>query len=270
MKITAILNTHDVPETTLDTIDSVRRYMTEDILVVVDGHAWQTYAGINLPTYKLKGFNHNWYKSPYRNIILGLYTAASNWPNADWFCYMEYDCLVGSSLFKKDLEAAAKEGIWCVGNVYRGGQTVDLRLLEKIVGGKFEEAVYLLGACVFYHKDFIKLLLEKEFLQRFLFYTNPFQRGFFPYYDAWDLTEHALPTIVRHFGGKVKQFATYNQMTGVWGGNYRRYPIRLRPELTYEEQHFLQASIMHPLKTADHPIRKYHRAKRNMRGKTNE
>jgi hypothetical protein len=263
MKITAILNTHGVPDITLDTVDSIRCHMTDRILVVVDGAAWDTFTGIDLPAYKLKGFNHNWYKSPYRNIFLGLLTAATHWSDSDWFCYIEYDCLVGSSLFKKDLEEAEKNGVWCVGNDYRDKQTVDLSLLERIVQGKFEEVVYLLGACIFYHKDFMKVALEKEFFQRFLFYTNNFQKGFFPFYDAWDLTEHAMPTIVKHFGGKIKQLATYNQMTGMWAGNYRRYPIRFRPELTYEEQHFLQASIMHPVKTLDHPIRKYHRAKRS-------
>lgn len=265
MKITAILNTHGVPDVTLDTVDSIRHYMTDRILVVVDGVAWDTFTGINLPAYKLRGFNHNWYKSPYRNIFLGLLTAATHWQDTDWFCYIEYDCLIGSSAFKKDLEEAERDNIWCIGNDYRDKQTVNLTFLEKIAQGKFEEVVYLLGACIFYHKDFIKIALEKEFFQRFLFYTNPFQKGFFPLYDAWDLTEHALPTIVKHFGGKIRQFATYNQMTGMWAGNYRRYPIRFRPELTYEEQHFLQASIMHPLKSLDHPIRKYHRAKRNMR-----
>lgn len=262
MKITAILNTHGVPQITLDTLESIRHYMTDQILVVIDGVAWNTYTAIDLPAYKLKGFNHNWYKSPYRNIMLGLWTAANHWTDSDWFCYIEYDCLVGSSGFKKDLEEAAAQGIWCLGNDYRAQQTVNLSLLEKVVQGNFEEIVYLLGACIFYHKDFIKLMLEKEMFQRFLFYTNPFQRGFFPFYDAWDLTEHALPTMVKHFGGKIKQFAAYNQNTGMWGGNYRKYPVRFRPELTYEEQYFLQASIMHPIKNVDDPIRKYHRAKR--------
>lgn len=264
MKITAILNTHGVPEITLDTVDSIRHYMTERILVVVDGVAWDQYTDLNLPAYKLKGFNHNWYKSPYRNIFLGLLVAANQWlDETDWFCYLEYDCLVGSSAFKKDLLEAEKEKIWCLGNDYRGKQTVDLSLLEKIVQGKFEEVVYLLGACIFYHKDFIKLCIEKEIFQRFLFYTNSFQKGFFPFYDAWCLAEHALPTIVKHLGGKIKQFAAYNQGTGVWGGNYRRYPMRFRPELEYNPDLFLQGAILHPIKRMDDPIRLYHKAKRN-------
>ncbi len=263
MKITAILNTHGVPEITLDTLDSIRHYMTDRVLVVIDGVAWNTYQAINLPAYKLKGFNHNWPKSPYRNIFMGLWAAANQWTDSDWYCYIEYDCLLGSSAFKKDLIEAEQEKVWCLGNDFRDKQTVNLSLLEKIVQGKFEEKVYLLGACIFYHKDFIKMALEKELFQRFLFYTNNFQKGFFPFYDAWDLTEHALPTIVKHYGGKIKQFASYSQDTGQWSGNFRKYPVRFRPELSYEDHHFLQASIMHPIKNVNDPIRKFHRAKRN-------
>ena len=263
MKIATLLNVHSNPELVLDTLDSIRHYMTEDILVIIDGAYWNQWAGVDLPAYKLKGFNHNWYKSPYRNIVLGLLTLGDHWINkADWFCYIEYDCLVGSSNFKKDLIEAEQQGYWCAGNDYRQKQTVNLSILEKIVQGKFEEIVYLLGACIFYHKDFIKLALEKELFQRFLFYTNPFQRGFFPFYDAWDMTEHALPTMVKHFGGKIKQFASYNQNTGMWGGNYRKFPIRFRPEIEYNPDLFLQGAIIHPIKTFADPIRSFHRAKR--------
>ena len=266
MKITAILNTHGAVDVTLDTLESIRHYMTEDILVIVDGVAWDAYEDLTMPAYKLKGFNHGWHKSPYRNIFLGLLTAAQHWVDtADWFCYIEYDCIVGSSFFKKELQQAEKAGEWCVGTDFRRNQTVDLRLLEKIVGGSFKEIVYLLGACIFYHRDFMKIALEKELFQRFLFYTNPFQKGFFPFYDAWDLTEHALPTIVKHFGGGIKQLSAYNQKLGMWSGNYRKYPIRFRPEIEYNPELFLQASILHPSKNIDDPVRVYHRDKRNHR-----
>ena len=72
---------------------------------------------------------------------------------------------------------------------------------------------------------------------------------------------------MKHYGGQIRQLATYSQDTMMWSGNYRKYPIRFRPELTYEDQHFLQASIMHPIKNVDDPIRKYHRSKRNVRRK---
>jgi hypothetical protein len=176
---------------------------------------------------------------------------------------MEYDCLLGSSAFKKDLQKAEEEGYWCLGNDFRRNEAQNLVLLEKIVRGKFEEIVYLLGACIFYHKDFLKKAMEEDFFERFLFYTNDFKRGFFPFYTAWDLTEHALPTIVSYFGGKIKQLASYNQANNMWVGNFRRYPIRYRPEIEYNPDLFLQASILHPLKKISSPVRIYHREKRN-------
>jgi hypothetical protein len=271
MKITTILSTHGIPEITADTLDSIRCYMTDEVMLLIDGFGYDKFDNVALPAYKLKGFNHGFWKSPYRNIVLGLYAASQQFKDSDWYCYMEYDCLVGSSIFKKDLEEAEKEGIWLLGNDLRFNQEkekgVDLRMLEKIVGGQVEEIIYFLGACLFYHKDFIKVALEKEFFQRFLYYTNDFRKDFFPFYTAWDLTEHALPTVVKHFGGKVKQLACYNKNVGKWTGNYRRYPIRFRPELPYEEEYFLQSSIMHPIKELDHPIRKYHRAKRSAKRK---
>ncbi len=263
MKITAILNTHGVPNETLDTIDSIRHYMTDRIMVVVDGVAWNQYEELAIPAYKLKGFNHNWHRSPYRNIVLGLLTAGQKWiADTDWFCYLEYDVLVTSSAYKSDLKELEKNGVWLAGNDYRTNQNVNLRYLETIAKEKFGEKVYMLGACLFYHRDFIKVLLENEILERFLYYTNGFQQGFFPYFEAWDLTEHALPTMVKHFGGGIHQFAVYNKELCIWAGNHTRYPIRFRPELTLSEDYFLHASIMHPIKSFDNPLRLFHRSKR--------
>jgi hypothetical protein len=260
MKITAILSTHGLPEITMDTLDSIRHYMTDEVLLLVDGVGWDKFENLEVPAYKLKGFNHGWYKSPYRNIVLGLYAASQF--KSDWYCYIEYDCLVGSSAFKKDLEEAEKAGDWLVGCDLRRNQTVDLSFLELIVGEKFEEKIYFLGACLFYHRKFIEKAIEKRFFEKFLQYTNDFRRDFFPNFGEWDLTEFALPTVVKHYGGGVKELSAYNQKLAVWGGNYRRYPIRFRPELPYEKDYFLQASIMHPIKDVGHPIRKYHKTKR--------
>ncbi len=269
MKITTILSTHGIPEITLDTLESIRYYMTDRVLLLVDGVGYDKYDNIPVQAYKLKGFNHGFWKSPYRNIVLGLYSAVQNFKDSDWFCYMEYDCLVGSSAFKKDLEQAEKEGVWLLGNDLRRHQElekgVNLSLLEKVVGGKFNEIIYFLGACLFYHKDFMLKALEEEFFQRFLYYTNDFRRDFFPMYTAWDVTEHALPTVVQHYGGKVKQFAVYNKNIGAWSGNYRKYPIRFRPEIEYNPDLFLQGSIIHPCKDFNSPVRKYHRAKRSLK-----
>jgi hypothetical protein len=263
MKITAILNAASAP-ITLDTLDSIRYYMTDQVMVLIDGFAWHSFDKVELPAHKLKGLNHGWFKSPYRNIILSLLTAYRNFPTTDWYCYLEHDCLISSSNFKKDLIEAEKNNVWCLGSDFRRNQEekVNLSYLEKIIKDKLKENTYLLGACIFYHRNFIKLAVETEFFDKFLFYTNEFKNGFFPFYSAWDLTEHVLPTMVVYYGGEISQLSVYNEAAHLWAGNYRRYPIRYRPDIEYDTELFLQASIIHPLKTLNHPIRDFYRSKR--------
>ncbi len=262
MEIAALINTHGNPEVTIDTIESVKAYATDKIVLLVDGAAWDQYEslpGIQVPM--LKGFYHNYYKAPYRNVALGLMLMVKHYPAADWYCYLEYDCLIGSSVFKKDLLQAEKDNIWCLGADYRDKQKVSLPLIEAMLKTKFEESFYLLGAVMFLHKKFIQKAIELDFFSRFLTYTNEFKNGFMPGYTAWDATEHMLPTLAKHWGGGVGQLSKWSQKVGMWSGNYRRYPIRWQPGLT-EEDECVQASIMHPVKDMDHPIRAYHRKKR--------
>ena len=95
MNLIAILSVHNNKDLVLDTLDSIRRYMTKDILLLVDGAYWHEWEDLDIPVYKLKGFNHAWPEFLLWNIFLGLMMAGLQW-NADWFCYIEYDCLVGS------------------------------------------------------------------------------------------------------------------------------------------------------------------------------
>jgi hypothetical protein len=269
MEITCIVHTHGEPNLTMDTIDSVRTYMTDQVLLLVDGAGWHNFNPQIHNVNMLKGLYHGYPRAPYRNIILGLLAATQNWPNSDWYCYLEYDCLIGSSIFKKDLDLANKSNIWLLGNDFREKEErkVQLTWLESMLKTKFQEIVYLLGAVLFYNKKFIKKCIEENFFERFLYYTNDFTQGFFPGYHggaAWDLTEHMMPTLAKHWGGKVTQFAKWCQTTRTWiGGNYKRYPIRWKPDLFLVEHEYLQAAIMHPLKSYNHPIREYHREKRN-------
>lgn len=267
MNIAAIVHTHGDPQLTWDTVDSVKHYATDKVLVLVDEAGWDQFDLTNAPANMLKGFYHGYHKAPYRNVILGLFAATQHWPDVDWILYLEFDALIGSSVFKNDLEWATKQNVWLMGNDYRNKQTVQFPLVEMMLKTKFEEVVYLLGAVLFYHKDFIKKCMEENFFERFLYYTNDFKNGFFPGYTgpaAWDLIEHMMPTLAKHWGGNVRQFAKWSQSARTWiEGNYRRYPIRWQPDLFDVEHEFIQASIMHPLKKNDEPIRIYHREKRN-------
>ncbi len=261
MEITAIVNTHGNVKITKDTIDSILHYMTDQVRLVVDEAAWPQFEEEKFECHVLKALYHNFYKAPYKNVILGIATAVQNWPKSNWYCYLEFDCLIGSSKFKKDLKMAEYNNIWCLGNDLRTKQTANLSFAERIVKAKFKEVFYLLGACLFMHNNFMKKALEHDFFSRFLHYTNDFKDSYFPFYTDHDVVEHLLPTLAKHWGGEITQFAKWNDKTGGWHGNYQHYPIRFRPDL-YTEDEFVNAWIMHPLKEYNSEIREYHRRKR--------
>jgi len=266
MKITAIVNTPSQLNVTLDTVESITTYMTDRVLLVIDDVGYDKLDISKLSVDSIKGFRHGCKRSPYRNFALGLLRAYNKWPDSDWFLFTDYDALVGSSAFRDDLTKAQDDNVWMIGNDLRRNQSVKLELVEQILKTKFNEMLYLFGACLFYNKVFVKKLMEENFLENLLSRTNNFQYGFFPGYSAWDVTEHMMPTLANHWGGDVQQFANWkDNWTGFYQvGNYRRYPIRWKPELSKElkTEEYLQASIMHPIKTYDHPIRKFHRNKR--------
>ena len=271
MEITAVLHTHGQPEVTRDTIESVMTFMTDKVLLLIDDAGYDKFDIPALPVFSLRGFYHGFPRSPYRNICLGLLNAFQKWPDSDWYCYIEYDALVGSPTFRKDLEQAERDNVWLIGNDFRRKQEdlkkpIRLVLIETMLKTKFDEIFYLLGAVLFYHKKFVRRLVHSNFLEQFLYMTNCFQQGFFPGYvgpAAWDLIEHLMPTLAKHWGGEVQQFAKWSDKSFSWvGNNYRRYPIRWQPDLTHIEE-AIQATIMHPLKTYDHPIRVFHREKRH-------
>ena len=158
---------------------------------------------------------------------------------------------------------AERTGYTCLGTNHRANK-MDLPFLEMIMKEKIKTTPnYLLGCCVFYRGDFINKL--HEFFERFLYYTNEFKNGFFPDYEdqgGYDFAEHLMPTLAVHHGGKVGGFSRWGDSEQAWiEGYYRKYPIRFRPDLTIEEN-YPEATILHPVKKYDDPIREYHREKR--------
>lgn len=268
MKIATILNAHGNTNLVSDTVDAIRTYSTKDILMVVDGAAWESWGkNVQLPIHKLEGFYHNYPKAPYRNLTYGLNVASQKWPDHDWYCYCEYDVLFTSSAFQADLEKAAEDNVWCIGN--------DLRIanfkfpyLEMILDTEIKDSAYLLGCCVFYSGKFIRHLKTIGFFDKFLQMTNDFEKGYFPDYEqqgGYDFGEHLYPTLAKHYGGQVRQFACYHQVFNEWIGNFKKFPMRWKPEITLEDN-FCEASIIHPVKdTSD--LRWFHHANRTRRKK---
>lgn len=270
MKIAVAMNAHGHADVLIDTIESIKHNLTEDILVVIDGCAWDSWGkDAAFGAAKMKGFNHGWVKGPYRNMTLGLMKAVETWPDADWYVYSEYDVLFSQGeTIRKELEDA--KDCWCLGFNERE-EEYKFPLLEAMLKTEFKCSRYLLGCCVFHNGEFLRMLRDINFFERFLYLTNDFSRDYFPGFDeqkGYDFGEHLYPTLAHHYGGKVKGLSSWQDRPGIWRGNFRQFPVRFKPGLEVEEN-FIEAAVMHPVKDYHHPIRQQRRVirKREANGK---
>lgn len=256
MQVACLLNAHSEIDVVLDTIESIQTYLTKDILRVVDGAS--PLVDAHLPVPKLKGFVHNVPRSPYRNVALGLMNLQTMYPEADWYCYTEYDCLFTSKRILDNLKYAMQNDVWILGNDGHVDE-VKLPLIESLVKGKFDGSYYLLGACQFISKKLMNKLVDIDFFNKLLVMTSSYSDGFFPLYQGYDVSEHMYPTLARHFGGTVGVFATYDYIQKKWHGSHEVFTVRWKPEIDPDTEHFPQVSVIHPLKDYNHPIREHHR-----------
>lgn len=263
MKISVLLNAHNHTELVADTIESIKKYVTNDILMVVDGIAWEDWGlKVNLGVDKLQGFIHNYPKAPYRNLLYGLSEIIKKFPDSDWVCYSEYDVLFLNSLFKEELKNAENNNIWCLGNDLRN-MNIQMPYLNKILNIEIKKYKYLLGCCVFLSKKFINKLLEFDFFNKILTATNHFEKGYFPDYEeqnGYDFGEMLIPTMADYFGGKVSGFAYWHQHLEQWQGNWKKFAMRWKPEIRLDEI-CQETSIIHPIKSKD--LRKFLKSKRD-------
>ena len=263
MRIATVVGAHENSDVFRDTVDSVGYYWGGDILAVVDGLSKDSFESV--PARILTGFPHGKGSMPFRNVALGLMNAWECWGDSvDWYCYLEYDCLVGSNEVFKHLEEASRLGYWICGNDLRL-EPKSLPFLEDAMKRRFVEVRYLLGCCMFYSSVFMRALAEDNFFEKFLKFTN-FRSETINLIDSagkphlvYTLDEFMYPTLAVGYGGKVGEFACWKDSG--WSGNYEYYPMRFRPELGPEDPCW-RACVMHPLKEFDNPVRAYHRAKR--------
>lgn len=260
MEIACVVSGHDDVRCTLDTVESVQTYVTPNVMLFLEETAWPQFRNASCSVPIVKGFRHRVPKSPYRNVALALSTLVETHPDVDWYCYCEYDVLFGSERFKHNLRMAEEKGVWMLGNDGRIDNAA-LPLVQAMLDKPIKSSYYLLGCCLFFHRHFMLKLKEIDFFDRFLMMTSGFEEGTFPLYLGWDVSEHLYPTLCRHFGGNVGVFAHYDE-EGTWHGAYRYFPVRWRPELDPETESFPEASILHPLKSYDHPVRELHRKRR--------
>lgn len=258
-----VLNAHENSPVFRDTLDSVRHYWTDEVLVVADAKNWGQFRDFDLGVRKLEGFYHGKPSSPYRNVCLGLMKAWDSWGlSKKWYCYMEYDCLVASAEVAEDL--ARYEGRWIVGNDHRT-ESGRIEFLERFQRSRLDFH-YLLGCCVFLSREFMQALAADNFFERFLSFTN-FHQGEAAIRSpqgkqemVYDVSEFLYPTLCVHYGGKVGELACWHGSG--WRGDGVRYPMRFRPDLEGED--FDAACVLHPLKSFDSPVRTHHRSKRSL------
>lgn len=260
MKISTIINIHKDKNLVLDTLESVNHFMTKDVLLVIDGNSTE-FDSLDVPAYKLKGFKHGIPKSPYKNVALGLQSLYELFPESDWFCYLEYDCLITSNRFKDNLKIALEKDVWMLGF---DGKVDDknIPIVNSLLKEELKYSYYLLGACQFFNKKFMNKLVEIDFFDNFLHITNLYRSGDFPGYNGYDVSEHLYPSLCRHFGGSIGVFSSWDAYEKKWHGSGNIFPVRWQPEIDLSED--LDPSILHPLKSFDHPIREKYRNLRNV------
>jgi hypothetical protein len=191
---------------------------------------------------------------------------------ADWYCYAEYDVLFASDKFKSYLRFAEENNVWMVG--FDGHfHREPLPAVQHLIGQPFKASVYLLGCCQFMHRNFFDALKRYDFFPRFLRSTKSYEYGFYPLYNNYDLSEQMYPTLCHNFGGGVGSLSSGSEngwmadysscpdryMETGWWGDYSYFPVRYQPEICFETENFREASIIHPVKTYDHPLREFHR-----------
>jgi hypothetical protein len=281
MRIATVLSTHENSEVYRDTLESVRKYLSDDVVVLIDGFGWNQFH--NEKVDKIEGFRHGKFCAPVRNTALGLMGAWDRWgETADWYCYIEYDCLVGSRDIERHLGMADERGYWLLGNDLRSinGSVPEL---ERFCSSPRIKPHSFLGCCLFFSRRFMLELSRRDFFAKFLHYTNFFSSDFKVHSDdpsgeyfgnktpkprlnrakrpipIHDSSEVIYPSLAVHYGGSIEQLAQWNDTTETWSGNSRQYPMRFFPDL-YGNDPFQEACVMHPLKDANSPIRAYHKS----------
>lgn len=250
MKIAVLLNCHAYPELVVDTLNSLKTWVSDDIAIMIDAAGWDNFSFIHWNNIVFKSLYHGFYKSPYRNITFGLKKIYEIFPDYDWYVYTEYDCLFTSKGYLDDIQNSNE--ISCYASDIRFGN-LSLPLLDKIFGRPIHDYFTMLGCCVFYSGAFIKKLYEMSFYDKLLDNTINLTTGEFPGYDEYAFEESLYPTLVNALGGKVVELGAWR--SGKWTNN--KYMMRFKPGIDIKELSG-DVSIVHPLKNIDNCLVRKH------------
>jgi hypothetical protein len=242
----ASLNVHANPSLTRRNIDLIKRNVTHNISVLIEG---STYDNWPLDFFKdiqvIEGFKHTAPRNPYKNVFLNLKTTYEKFPNCDWYVFSEFDNFIINENFKNDFQYI-NENYSLIANDFRQIYCED-NLFESSLGIKFENFYCMLGCCYFIKKNFMEILY-REIFEKFLSFSSFMPQGFYPNFHQYDVTEVLLPTLCKYYNFDVFSYARFKEEDFSWQGMYKKYMMRFRPNIEFFEVS-KQASIIHPIKS---------------------
>lgn len=190
------IHTHGHLEVTYDTVNRVRKHLTDKFTVICDRAGWkEIYSLKDVP--KLCGSYHAHINSPYRNQITGLSHLYRKYPNCTWYGNVEWDTAVNGNKILEDLDKANEIGAWNAGFDMRENDR-DWPILSSKLQRKIEKTRYFIGCYLFFHHDFIKVCEKEGFFSKILMASRVYGPSW-PDYRDWSVDEALLPSIARSY-----------------------------------------------------------------------
>lgn len=231
------VHTHGHLEVTSDSINRVKKYLTDKVTVICDRAGWKEIYPLTGVS-KICGSYHAHKTSPYRNQLTGLSHLYRKYPNCTWYGNVEWDTAINGDKILEDLEKANDIGAWTAGFDMRE-YGANWPLLSSKLDRKIDSTRYFIGCCLFFHHDFLKVCEEGDFFGKIL-ETSRIYGPFWPDYREWSVDEALLPSIARSYDKPGYEF-------GCWDQNRNRefYSIRYQPDWESLSEGWQAA---HPLK----------------------
>ena len=246
-----VLNVHANPLLVADTLDSIKKWATDKIVVIVDKKGWQNFTNFkHHDTEIMCGVFHGAGRSPYKNLAIGLSRLYEKWPDQDWYGYIEFDVVFLSSFFKNDLAQFADKGCVAAGFEHRyKPNSTSHWLVREIMSSHTEEEIdchKMLGAVMFYTNDCVRSLVKADFYEELLERTKDYKGAKFPNFHDYAVEEIIFPSAASIFGPLGNFDKLYRNRT--------IYPVRFCPTVRLEEISS-GTSIIHPSKKLVDPVR---------------
>lgn len=263
MKIASIMIAYNEVDCVKDTIESLQKYATNKILLVVDEAGWHNFTNFSMPNVIVKkGLYHHVNRGPYKNMALGLHSLYELFPNCDWYWYIEPDVLLANASFKLDLDPYSD----LIGVDYRESNGCNLELLAEILNVKNpRKDCTMLGCCQIFSKRIMDKFHDIKFFENLLERTKQFKGEYFPGHTYYAAEETIFPTAVKWLGYKIKCLATGSNLQPFHSddkGQNKKYVIEFGKNIDIKEI-YPSTSIIHPLKRVNDPIRQHYKNIRN-------